>query len=151
MAGISPKGAVVYHIFSENPKVSQTFDSCSSIFSFQKEIGKTGINQSSSLLWVILEHTEIRMELISEGKEWDQEAMSRTTMEAKYRRNWIKLGNKQMTKRHPDSKGIKLNSSSGWWYFIWETFLPVLPVTKIRFSKCPGVYGSQNFLVSVIA
>ena len=107
MAGISPKGVVVYHIFSEKPKVSQTFASCSSRFSFQKEIRKTDINESSSLPWIILEHTEIRMELISaEGKEWDQEAMSRTTMEAKCRRNWIKLGNKQMTKLHPDSKGI---------------------------------------------
>ena len=150
MAGISPKGVVVYHIFSENPKVSQTFDSCSSIFSFQKEIGKTGINQSSSLLWVILEHTEIRMELISEGKEWDQEAMSRTTMEAKCRRNWIKLGNKQMMKLHPDSKGINLNSSPGWWYLYLRN-LTSCSVTKIRISKCLAVYGSRNFIVSVIA
>ena len=44
MAGISPKGVVVYHIFSENPKVSQIFASCSSRFSFQKEIGETDIN-----------------------------------------------------------------------------------------------------------
>ena len=46
MAGIFPKGAVVYHIFSENPKVAQTFASCTSIFSFQKEIGKTDILKS---------------------------------------------------------------------------------------------------------
>ena len=47
MAGISPNDAVVYHIFSENPKVSETYILLLVLqdLVFLKEIGKTDVNK----------------------------------------------------------------------------------------------------------